>query len=463
MRILRWYILRLHLVPFLLGFGVVTFILVMDTVFDHLDLIVTRGVPVLTVAELFLLSLGFVVALAVPCAVLVSSLMTFGRLSQDNEITALRASGINVWTVLTGPLAAASVLAVLLVGFNHFVLPETNHTFATLTLDIFRMRPTVRLQEGVFITDFPGYDMLVKSVNGRTNEMKGVTIYQHQPGGYPKTIVAARGKLAYTPDGGTAMLELWDGEIHDIPVDESGSRRYRRLVFKRHVINIAGAGGMLERSVREVRGNRELNAFMLLAQRDTSERLLTDALALRRERLRELGAPPALLERFAPGHEHDGAGFLAAVGRALGRRDPALSPGTEDPAVETEVELWNIEREAHQRRIANLSVEFHKKFALPFACVVFVLIGAPIGMRVRRTGPAVAFVSVLFFLFYWLCLIGGEELANRLLVMPWVAMWLPNFVLGLLGLHWTLEACEVRLPWNRPRDVRTLAPVPAAP
>ena len=74
---------------------------------------------------------------------------------------------------------------------------------------------------------------------------------------------------------------------------------------------------------------------------------------------------------------------------------------------------------------------------------MFVLIGAPLGMRVRRAGPAVAFVSIAFFLFYYLCLVGGEELANRLLLPPWLAMWLPNLALGLWGLHATLRATEL--------------------
>jgi lipopolysaccharide export LptBFGC system permease protein LptF len=123
----------------------------------------------------------------------------------------------------------------------------------------------------------------------------------------------------------------------------------------------------------------------------------------------------------------------------------------EHPSEASELNVWLLQRDAYLKRIASLSVEIHKKFSLPAACLVFVLIGAPIGMRVRRAGPAVAFLSVAFFLFYWLCLIGGEELAHRLLIPAWLAMWLPNIVLGTLGLQWTLEACEIRLPWSRGR------------
>jgi hypothetical protein len=100
---------------------------------------------------------------------------------------------------------------------------------------------------------------------------------------------------------------------------------------------------------------------------------------------------------------------------------------------------------------------------------VFVFIGAPLGMRVRRAGPAVAFVSVAFFLFYYLCLIGGEELANRLLLPPWLAMWLPNLVLGTWGLLATLRAIEIWRPralrvtlWGRGHD-GSRNPLPAGP
>src|SRR6185369_5809657 len=117
-RLLRSYILKLHLVPFLLGFGVVTFILVMDVLFDYLDLVVNRGVPVGIVLQLYLLSLGYIVALSVPCAVLVASLMTFGRLSQDNEITALKANGVHLGSILVGPLLAAALLSAGLTVFN---------------------------------------------------------------------------------------------------------------------------------------------------------------------------------------------------------------------------------------------------------------------------------------------------------------------------------------------------------
>ena len=446
MRILRTYILRQHLVPFLLGFGVVTFILEMDVLFDYLDLIVNRGVAPGIVLQLFGLSLGYILALSIPCAVLVAVLMTFGRLSQDNEITALRASGVNLASVLTGPLAAALLLAGLMTVFNNYVLPETNHAFAALIVDISRMRPTVKLQEGVFVNDFPGYNLLVQRVNGRTSEMRGITIYQTNPNGPPTTILARRGTLRYTPDGGTAVLSLQDGEIHEIPNEapQDGARKYRRLVFKTHVLYIAGVGGMLERSIGNSRSDREMSAASLIAERSKFEQQYRIERGHRVERLEALGLTEAEFRRFAPDQPQWVTGLLSTLRWMGRRRDPFEQLGERDAAIRNEVEMWAIERDALMRRMATLSVEIHKKFSLPAACFVFVLVGAPIGMRVRRAGPAVAFVSIIFFLFYYMCLVGGEELANRLLLPPWLAMWLANIVIGWFGIRWTLEACELR-------------------
>jgi lipopolysaccharide export system permease protein len=462
-RILRWYILKQHLVPLLLGFGVVTFILEMDVLFDYLDLVINRGVAPLAVLQLFLLSLGYIVALSVPCAVLVAVLMTFGRLSQDNEITALRSSGVNLGSILLGPLLAAGAIAVGLTFFNDRVLPETNHAFANLLIDIGRMRPTVKLQEGVFITDFPGYNLLVQSVNGRTNEMRGVTIYQMNAGGPPNLILAKRGFLTYTPDGRTAVLELKDGEIHEIPADEGGSRKYRRMVFKTHIIHIQGAGAILERSVRDARSDREMNASQLAEERRRvveQDRLSTTQ---HLEHLAAYGLTARDLRGVIPSGLSWGARTAATL-RALAGPNPEVERvQQQNPGVRTELELWRLERAALERRAGSLSVEIHKKFSLPAACVVFVLIGAPLGMRVRRAGPAVAFVSVAFFLFYYLCLVGGEELANRLLLPPWLAMWLPNLVLGAWGVMATLRAIEVWQPRaRRPRGWRAGPGAPAA-
>jgi len=458
MRTLRLYVLRLHLVPWLLGFGVVTYLLQLDFLVDIMDLLVARGIPIQAVGELFILSLAWMVALSVPCGVLVASLMTFGRMAQDNEITALKASGINVFRVLMAPLAGAFVLFLALSAFNCWVLPESNHRLASLMVDVSQKRPTVRLAEGVFINDFPGYSLLVRRVEGTTNVMHGVTLFEFGSNPSPTIIVAERGTLSYMPDGDTALLELHDGVLHEVPGDTPGARKYRQLKFDVHRIYVPGAGTMLRRSVRDMRSDREMTLIQLQKEIKVADEQLAGARTRAQETLDAGGIASLDLVPRADGTGQGGA--LGALGVAIARMhghtiDLANIPGQ----ILSELQMSRLEIETLARRKASLEVELQKKFALAFACVVFVLVGAPLGMQVKRGGVAIGFLSILFFAFYYLCLQFGESFADRLLLPPWLAMWLANIVLGLWGLVATLQACEVQ--FGRPRVRRIARNVPA--
>ncbi len=262
MHLIERYILREHLVPFLIGFAVVTFILSLNFLYQSMDLFIAKQVPPLVVLELYLLGMGWMVALSIPCAALVAPLMTFGRMSQDNEITALRAAGMNLLVAMRLPLLAATLLTVLLTLFNNHVLPETNHAFANLMLDVAKKRPAIEIQEGVFINEFPGYSLLIGRLDYRTSRMQNVTIYEQKPRGLPTTILAKRGQLYYSLDGNTLTLELEDGEIHEVP-DGLSPGKYRRMAFERHVLHLQGIGNELERTRRETRGDREMSTKMM--------------------------------------------------------------------------------------------------------------------------------------------------------------------------------------------------------
>jgi lipopolysaccharide export LptBFGC system permease protein LptF len=134
--------------------------------------------------------------------------------------------------------------------------------------------------------------------------------------------------------------------------------------------------------------------------------------------------------------------FAAAAGRLIGKK--ALSPPPpKDPDQANWINQAKVRREeqlAVTRKVNEYRVEIQKKVSIPVACIVFVLVGAPLGMLARRGGLAAGFFSAVFFIFYYLCLIGGEQLADRLILSPWLAMWLPNLVLGALGIYLTARA-----------------------
>ncbi|MFH1689603.1 MAG: LptF/LptG family permease [Candidatus Eisenbacteria bacterium] len=420
MSTLSRYVLRAHIPPAAAGLAIFYFVLSMDFIVDYLNLFIAKGVPGLAVLEGFLLSLAWMTVMAVPMAVMVAVLTAFGRLAGDNEITAARATGVNVFALIAPVLGASVIVAFGLFWFGNHMLPAANHRLKVLLVDIHRIRPLATIEPGV-LTNLPGgYTILVDRLDSRTSEIFDVKIHRLEGGEPLQTIVAERGRISSEPEDDYVRLELLDGEIHEL--DPNDATRFNRLLFERHVINIEQGHAELLRSDAVRRGDRELS-------------------------LAELGS------RIAQGREDTNAarveladGLETHLAGLLDRAD-----GTYPPARPEEVRAdrsrmlrgaeSDLRAEASAaRQMRRLEVEYHKKLSIPFACVVFVLVGAPLGIRSRHGGIGIgAGTGILFFLIYYLFLVGGEQLGDRGLVPPFWAMWAPNVLFGGLGLFLTLS------------------------
>lgn len=443
--ILERYVLRQLVRPFLLGVLIVTFLLTMDFLFDYLDLFLNKGVPLLTVLRLFGLGLGWMLALSVPCGVLVGVLMTYGRLAQDNECTAVRASGIPLLRLLSPALAGSLLIAIGLALFNNYVLPDMNHAFANLLLAINKKHPTAQIQEGTFIDQFDGYNMFIGKLDDRTGRMQDVLIYDfsrtEEP---PRTILARRGRLAYDGSQGLLSLFLDEGEIHEAA--RGTSPVYRKMRFAQQTLTIQGARDEIDAAGGRSRGQREM---AIGEMRRRVEELLVE-----RDRHRERSAQGLQQLGLASIQQLPGMARTSLFAVLLAALRPSASPAPPPEAFWTperrrqaeEAKVAYLQGEAAAKKADQLKVEIEKKLSIPAACIVFVLVGAPLGIRARRGGLAAGFLSAGFFMFYYLCLVGGEQLADRQVLPPWVAMWLPNAVLGVLGLALVARICEVRGP-----------------
>lgn len=461
--ILRRYIVRSLGGPFLIGFGLVTFILTMNMLLDLLDLLISKGIDLWSVTRLFLFALGWMVALSIPCGVLVAALMAYGRLSQDNEIIALRASGVHLGLVFVPSLALSAIVAVGLTLFNNYVLPESNFAYASLIQEITRRRPTAQIREGVMINDFKGYDLWIGRLDDRTGEMKDVLILdsRSRPDS-PRTILGKTGTLTFRPEENALNLVLRDGEIHEAdPSSPTGD--YRRMRFETQTLNIVQGEERWRSHGHRRRGQREMSAQMMHEEvaRLRQEFVRQDSLlqsALEAIPVQDL----AELNRLDPGSmpKQPGLGsLLGGVAALLGRTEgsPPGPPQEWTSFQRRAVELVRSrqrEQMLTKRKIHEFKVEIHKKYSIPIACVVFVLVGAPLGIMARRGGLTAGVLSAGFFVFYYLCLIGGEQLADRMIITPWIAMWTPNIVLGGLGFYLTARAVVSGHP-ARPRRKAT--------
>jgi lipopolysaccharide export system permease protein len=414
--ILRFYLIKEQVAPILFSFAVIMFLLVLDTILQQVDMILGRGVSWEVAAELFFLHTAWQVALAVPMSVLAGSLMAFGRLSGDNEIVAMRALGVSVFGLVLPALLGGCLLAALLVAFNDQVLPDFNHRARLLTMDIKRKRPTVAFQDraGILIDDFRDYHILIGEVDERAG-LKDVLIYKYEATGYPLTLTAKEGAIRFAESSDNVFLTLTDGEVHRL--DEVSPDVFVTGTFKELTLRLGEGGRQLSRTVSGYRNDREMDMFSMWERVAKYE---SDADSLRQTAAGEwsdfaeltiFGASPGVAEGLGR------SGYPVALRRSAGRV------------------ASNATLAAHKMRQAGrLRVEIHKKLSIPVACIVFVMVGAPLGIRVKRGGAATgAALSIGFFLIYWVFLISGEKLADRAVIAPWMAMWSPNILLALVG------------------------------
>jgi lipopolysaccharide export system permease protein len=422
MKILQRYILREHIAPFFFAFFAITFLLIIDYVPKIIDHVLDKNLSIWVVLELVALNLAWMLALSVPMSFLVGTLMAFGRLGSDFEITAVKAAGVNLIHILLPLLLAALLVMVGMIQFNDKILPDLNKKARQLWGDIAAMRPTLSFQSGIFISDVPGYLILIDKIDHATSRVEGVKITDTKVASRPRVVIADYGYLEMTDNGKNMRFTLHDGELHTMDIHEP--ENYRRMDFDKHIINVVDAGSELVRSDSEYRTDREMGIGQM---QDNIERAQVAMLPIS-------GRIQTSLQNKL--------GYLYADTFAY-RTTESISDSVALHSAKNEVLAWSrsIQRnhdqiKTHSKVMNRYRIEIYKKFSIPAATLAFILIGAPLGMLTRRGGMGMAIaVSIALFLIYWAFLIGGEDIADRGLVTPFWAMWSANILLGAIGLY----------------------------
>ncbi|MFW6221888.1 MAG: LptF/LptG family permease [Fibrobacterota bacterium] len=457
--ILYRYILRKHALPFLYSLAVIIFLFMMQLVVDMLEKILAKGIPLVIVGEILLLNISWMLALAVPMAVLVSTLMAFGQMSADSEITAVKASGRNLYYMITPVFLAAVLIATMLIFFNNLIYPDANHKAATLMADIGRKKPGALIEPNVLIKDFKNYALIVEDVDNKTGALEGIRIFTDAPDQDPSTTVAESGNINVTADGKYIRLELFNGETHSL--SRENKLEYFVGEFEQQVVYIENVDSELRRSDNKYRGDREKSAQMLLADVAEYRKSKESHLQKYQQQIQDLIVEINRLDSLADSVEVQSpdSSELVSAGDSADSSDSAagalsdseISPRTfrdwqrklDKAAIvalrNSRTKMRELERtvrnvEVQDKKIAQYLVEAHKKYSIPISAIVFILIGAPLGIMAKRGGMGTGVTySIFFFIIFWAFLIGGENMADRLLVSPAVAMWSANVLLTIVG------------------------------
>lgn len=498
MRTLTRYVLRRHAGPFIFAAIGTTVLLLLDQVSKRFERLIGKDLEWTVIAEVFVYSIPFIVAQTLPMAVLIAVLYVFSRMEGDFEITAIKASGIPLSRLMAPLLVCGAILAGGMTWFNNAVLPDANHHLQVLLTGIGRTSPTFSLREHT-INEVLASRLYVHpgAIDREQSVVHDVAIYDERHGQESRSIYASRGTMGFSENGEDLYFDLEDGVAQVRP--NLRPHAFRRIDFERMILKIPGVATGLERdTIGAVRGDREMNIADMRAEADRGaamadaarseslvytqaitrmlldfeepleSRVMSGAVLGRESGTRDWKSDVSDLEDGFPDPEDDvpareddvSATPGATAGNEVGPEPadgPAFAspPGGEAAAPDSTTQVaesaarrfYSAFDAANQfqsyadrettglRRINQYWVEIHKKGTIPAACIVFVLLGAPIAVRYPRGGVAlVVGVSLGFFGAYYVSLIGGEQLSDRLWLSPLWAMWAPNVLFGAFGL-----------------------------
>ena len=438
MNTLNKYLVKESLIPFLLSLGVITTVLFLQFLIRAIDRFLGKGLDVWIILEYLYLNLAWIIALSVPMSLLISTVMTYGRMSQDNEITALKAAGVSVFNIIKPAVFFGGFVGLILCLFNNFVLPDMNYHARLLARDIYQKSPELTIEPGYFINTIPQYSMIVREMEG--NNFKDVKIFSKYSGTEQVTIYADKGKLTSKDD--IIILDLENGEIHEIDLEDYN--HYRRIKFVTHQITIPIDDLLLNRNNESVRTDREMKVSEMIQKIEKNKEYMFQVNNRIKTVLDNNG--------IAWSKDLDLETVLSSI--EILKEDSKQI--TEEKTYRDDIPISEYEIKEKLRSFNNISrqltnefmlisnyqktnnkymVEIHKKFTLAFACLLFAMTGAPLGILVRKGGITIASaLSIAFFLVYYIMLIWGEQLADRNLLDPTFGSWMPNIILFIVGL-----------------------------
>ncbi|MCX7863344.1 MAG: LptF/LptG family permease [Bacteroidales bacterium] len=440
--------IKSYLGPFIFTFFITVFVLLMQFIWKYVDEFVGKGIEWSVMAELFgYASINFI-PMALPLAILLSSIMTFGNLGEYFELTALKASGISLYRIMYPLIVFIAILSVLALLFSNYILPVANLKFYSLLFDVRSQRPEIIIKPGIFYNGIDDYSIRIRSRNQQTNMMYDIMIYDHtERKGNTSVLIADSGKMYLSPNKDYLFIELYHGKKYEEVMEDGGYLRktypHQFQTFDIQKAKIALSGFTFSRSDESLfkEHYRMLNIEQL---KKTEDSLWTDY-----KRFKENYKTTVCEQAFFKHLTNDSLSKdttlkLQEVYKRINHKewDDIINLALIDARNQQSFIQISIEEDKAKRSwIARHQIEFHQKFTLAFACIIFFFIGAPLGAIIRRGGlgmPVV--VSVLLFIMYYIISLTGEKFAKELYWPAWKGIWFSSFILFPLGILLTYKA-----------------------
>lgn len=455
MKRLHSFILKSFLGPLAFTFFICMFVLLMQFLWRYIDELVGKGLEWTVIAEFLFYVSATLVPMALPLAILLASIMTFGNMGENYELTAMKAAGISLQRIMQPLTTLVVIISISAFFFANYVMPVASLKTTSLLIDIKNQKPELILKEGIFTNDLPNFSIKVDKIDKETGMMHKILIYDHREGrGNTNVTVADSGTMVTSPDKKNMALTLYSGNMYqEVKTKSRRDKKHpsRRIKFQEYKTNVPLRSTELKRGNedRYSKNYRMLNLKQLVHSEDSlqgklqneKKRLVTGLLArhyFKKESKSMRKDSVKSQDLSAKTLNVDSLFKSATITKQLTSVSSALSFARK--ARET-VSRKEGELLVQEKWIKKFSNEWHRKFTLPFACLIFFFIGAPLGAIIRKGGLGMpVIVSVLFFIFYYIISMTGERFAKELVLPPAVGMWISSLIILPLGIVLTYKA-----------------------
>jgi len=452
-------LLRSFAGPFAMTFFIVVFIMVMQFLFKYINDLIGKGLEFPVVSEFVLYLTATMVPMALPLAILMAALMTFGNLGEFYELTAMKSSGVSLVRIMLPLIIVAVFLSIGAFLFSNYMLPVTNLKMRSLLYDIQRKRPAFQIVEGIFYNGIEGYSMRIDTKDPDTNMQYGIRIYDHtERKGNVLVTVADSGYMQVSSDDQYLIFTLYSGRSYnEIQSDRKNKKDFtyphRRDIFQEQTILIELTGFGFDRTDESLfKNNYSMMSLNSLAhfedsfrtEINTIYRSVNEVLTQRTYYNYRRATPKAKVNQPI---EEDSVIYRLNLDSLYNELEDRYKIQTIDQAlVQARASMNHISTsgtnaEAKVTRLRRYQIETQRKFTLSFACLIFFFIGAPLGAIIRKGGlgmPTV--ISVLFFLAWYVLSMSGEQLARDSGLSPVVGMWFSSAILLPIGIWLTYKS-----------------------
>ena len=454
-----WLLVKSFIGPFVLTFGIALFVLVMQFLWKYVDDLVGKGLSTWVLCELLFYASARLVPMALPLAVLLASIMTFGDLGEHMELTAAKSAGISLLRMMRPLLVTVIGISFFAFFFSNNLLPIANLKFMALLYDIRHQKPTVAIKEGIFYNEIDGFNLRVGKKGDDGLTLYNILIYDHTSGqGDDHIVTAQKGQMTQNERAMALTLTLENGEQYKEIAPKTPDKQNYEMYHtsfgsweKKFDLSKFKLTRTDENFFKDVK--QMMTFTQLIHQIDTINidksnlakglhNYVTPYYGYMRTGLDTLKVPPKPVDVNFSTDFKNTSDMLRTFNKSETNSimERALAQARN---VKNYSNIVMKQMEFKDSDIVQHMIEVYRKFTLSIACIVLFMIGAPLGSIIRKGGLGwPLFWSVLFFILYHVSSIIGEKTAEKMVISTFTGMWMSTFVLLPIGLFLTYKAAN---------------------